>query len=197
MDRTIFFNEIRQAPFGGRLSNDQVAGVEAMLDGWEHFGPHDQRWAAYALATAYHETAGTMRPIREIGRGKGRSYGAPTGPYKQAYYGRGLVQLTWERNYRDATARLRARGVIGSAADLARTPDLAMRPDIAVAILIHGMVEGWFTGRKLGDYFRGSRSDWVDARTIINGHDRARLIASYGMQFYHALDAAHAAEGVA
>lgn len=197
MDRAIFFAEIRKAPFGGRMSKGQVAGVEAMLDGWKAFGPHDQRWAAYALATAFHETATTMQPIREIGRGKGKPYGAPAGRHKQSYYGRGLVQLTWERNYRDATERLRARGVIGSADDLTRTPDLAMRPDIAVAILVHGMVEGWFTGRKLGDYFRGSRSDWVDARTIINGHDRDRLVASYGMLFYHALGAAHAAEAVA
>ena len=32
-----------------------------------------------------------------------------------------------------------------------------------------------------------SRSDWVDARAIINGHDKAALIASYSMAFYHAL----------
>ena len=81
--------------------------------------------------------------------------------------------------------------MVGGDVDLVRNPDLAMRPDIAAGVLIFGMLEGWFTGRKLIDYFKGTRSDWVDARVIINGHDRAALIASYGMAFYHALTEAN------
>lgn len=190
MDRAAFFREIIKQPFGRKLSQSQVDGIDAVLDGWQRFGSHDPRWCAYSLATDYHETAATMQPIAEYGRGKGKSYGEPSGPYGQRYYGRGLVQLTWARNYTFATGRLRALGVIGAADDLARNPELALREDIAVAIMIYGMMEGWFTGRKLPDYFRGARSDWVDARTIINGHDRARLVASYGMAFYHALEVA-------
>ena len=190
MDRAVFFREIVKQPFGKKLAQSQVDGIDAVLDGWERFGSHDPRWCAYSLATDFHETARTMRPIVEYGRGKGKSYGEPSGPYGQRYYGRGLVQLTWARNYTFATGRLRALGVIGANDDLAKNPELALREDIAVAIMIYGMMEGWFTGRKLPDYFRGARSDWVDARTIINGHDRARLVASYGMAFYHALEVA-------
>ncbi len=36
-----------------------------------------------------------MQPIEEYGRGKGRKYGAPAGPYGKIYFGRGYVQLTW------------------------------------------------------------------------------------------------------
>lgn len=128
-----------------------------------------------------------MQPIREIGRGAGHPYGAPAGPYHQLYYGRGLVQLTWLANYEKADKRLHELGVLKADESLVQTPDLALRPDVAAAVMIHGMIEGWFTGRKLGDFFHGSVSDWFDARTIINGHDHAGEIAAWGMQFYSAL----------
>ena len=101
------------------------------------------------------------------------------------------METTLLRNYVLATRKLRERGVVGGDVDLVRNPDLAMRPDIAAGVLVFGMLEGWFTGRKLIDYFKGTRSDWVDARAIINGSDKAKLIASYGMAFYHAIDEAN------
>lgn len=190
MDRAKFFDEIRTQPFGGKISQSQVEGTEAIIDAWaSHAQTADPRHVSYSLATAFHETAATMQPIAEIGHGKGRSYGHPVGPWGATYYGRGDVQLTWERNYQFATKRLCALGVIGLDIDLDKTPDLAMRPDIAAPIMIFGMKEGWFTGRKLSDFFAGTRSDWIDARTIINGHDCAAKIAGYGLHFYHALTA--------
>lgn len=188
MDRATFFDCVRDHPFGGSMTQPQVQGCEAILDAWEQHAPaSDPRFIAYSLATTFHETARTMQPIAEFGRGKGRAYGKPAGPFAQTYFGRGDVQLTWYRNYALATTKLRAHGVIDGSVDLAKTPDLAMRPDIAAGVLVFGMLEGWFSGRKLGDYFRGTRSDWVDARAIINGKDRAALIAGYGLHFYHAM----------
>ncbi len=194
MDRSVFFSEVRNHLFAGSMNQGQVDGCTAILDAWDNHAPlSDPRFVAYSFATAFHETARTMQPIAEIGHGRGRSYGSPAGPYHQIYYGRGLVQLTWLNGYRVATKQLRAHGVIDGSIDLEQTPDLAMRPDIAAAVLVFGMVEGWFCpGRKLTTYFAGTRSDWVDARAIINGHDKAALIASYGLQFYHALVSATA-----
>ena len=192
MDHKIFFAEVRDHVFGGSMYQGQVDGCLAILNAWEQHAPaSDPRFIAYSLATTFHETARSMAPVRELGAGRGRAYGNPVPPYNQIYYGRGLVQLTWERNYTYATKRLRELGLVGSDVDLVRNPDLAMRPDIAAAVLVCGMSEGWFTGRKLIDYFKGTRSDWIDARVIINGHDRAALIASYGMAFYHALTEAN------
>ena len=191
MDLKVFFNEVRDHVFGKTMYQGQVDGCEAILDAWGKHAPNsDLRFIAYSLATAYHETARSMAPIRELGQGRGRAYGNPVPPYNQVYYGRGYVQLTWKRNYANATRSLVRHNVVGSDVDLVRNPDLAMRPDIASGILVFGMLEGWFTGRKLVDYFSGTRSDWVDARVIINGHDRAALIASYGLAFYHALQEA-------
>jgi hypothetical protein len=187
MNAEKFFASIRSTMFNP-LKQSQVDGINAVLEAWEQNAPNsDPRWIAYSLATTYHETAATMQPIAEYGKGKGRSYGVPTGPWHQTYYGRGNVQLTWLRNYRLANDKLHASGALKPEEDLVEKPDLVMRPDIAGAIMVRGMIEGWFTGRKLSDFFRGSRSDWVDARTIINGRDRAKLIAGYGLHFYHAL----------
>lgn len=169
LNRTAFYAAVRSSLFGGRLKASQVAGMEAILDaapsllGTTSLG--------YSLATTFHETARTMQPIEEYGRGKGKAYG-PTG-----FWGRGFVQLTWETNYAKATARLRQLGILRANEDLVKTPKLAMRLDVAAAILFYGMVEGWFTGKKLSDYFGGGRYEPVGARRIINGTDKDMLIA--------------------
>lgn len=194
MDRAIFFANCRAEPFGGRMTDKQVAGCNTLLDAFELHAPaSDPRFIAYALATDFHETGRVMQPVREGGQGHGKAYGLPAGPWGKIYYGRGDVQLTWLKNYALATTRLRALGVIGADVDLVRDPDLALRPDVSKAVLVFGMIEGWFTGRRLADYFAGTRSDWVDARRIVNGSDRAAQIAGYGLHFYHAITLASAA----
>lgn len=179
LDRAKFFDAVRRQPFAGHLTKPQVTGMEAILDAC----PPDLgvEKTAYCLATTFHETARTMRPIEEFGRGKGKKYG-PTG-----FWGRGYVQLTWETNYAKATKRLRALGILKASEDLVKTPALAMRPDVAATILFYGMVEGWFTGKALADYFGPGRADPVGARRIINGTDADKLIAGYHAQFRVAL----------
>ena len=141
-------------------------------------------WAAYGLATAYHETAGTMTPLREYGRGQGKPYGKP-GKYGQAQYGRGYVQLTWDRNYE------RADSALGLDGRLLANFDLALDPSIAASILVRGMQEGWFTGKKLGDFLaidaEGAAQTFKDCRVIVNGHDKDTLIAGYAVEFRTAL----------
>lgn len=155
----------------GPLNQGQVDGITTLLNLSAGLPlPH----RAYILATAWHETARTMQPITEIGKGKGRLYGVPAGPYKQIYYGRGYVQLTWLQNYQKAAQ------IAGQ--DLVQYPDLALRPDIAGQIAISGMTGGWFTGKKLSDY-----SDYVGMRHVINGTDQASLIAGYAQHFETAL----------
>lgn len=187
ISRDAFFAAVRASLFEGEMRQSQVDGCNVILDTWEKNRPaSDRRHIAYTLATAYHETARTMQPIREYGEGRSRAYGSETGQWRQAYYGRGFVQLTWQKNYAHATARLRALGLIGADIDLECDADLALRPDLAGAILVFGCIEGWFTSRRLTDYF-GAASDWVQARRIVNGLDCAEAIAGYGRAFLAAL----------
>lgn len=187
MNRKVFFGAVRPL-FGGSLSQGQVDGIEALLAATAAL-PVTHR--AYLLATAKHETADTMRPIVEYG---GRKYfdkydtgklAAALGNTPAAdgdgylYRGRGYVQVTGRANYGKAGLAL--------GLDLLRHPDMALHPTVASQILVRGCSEGWFTGKKLGDYLPG---DYRNARRVVNGTDRADLIAGYARQFEIALVAA-------
>ena len=169
--------ELIRPLFGGRLTQPQVDGMNTILAASATL-PLSHR--AYLLATAFHETDRTMQPIREYGRGKSRPYGVPGRNGGQVPYGRGYVQLTWDSNYERADSRLALNGA------LIANYDLALRPDIAAAILVRGSAEGWFTGRKLSDFLPGA---YPAARRIINGLDRADLIAGHARAFENALAA--------
>lgn len=172
-DKAAFFAKVRAA--FGPLKQAQVDGFETLLAATASW---PVSWRAYALATAWHETAFTMQPIAEYGKGKGRPYGSQTNAAGQAAYGRGYVQLTWPMNYDRADRELGLNGALSA------NYDLALRPDIAAQIMKRGMEEGWFTGKKLGDYLPG---DYVNARRIINGTDKAAKIAGYAATFEAAL----------
>ncbi len=187
LDRDIFFARVRARPFAGALRQGQVDGLNFLLDAWAKTVFSDTRWLSYALATTFHETARKMEPVEEIGHGRGHGYGVPTGPWHNVYYGRGDPQLTFETNYIKASKMLARHGIV---ADLDRYPDKMLDPTIAAAVLYYGMAEGLFTGRKLGDYFSGKHADPIGARRIINGLDRAKLIAGYYADFLSAVTAA-------
>ena len=178
IDRDKFFGRVRVAPFGGTLTQGQVDGCNAILSMWEsRLEFTDRRWLAYMLATAKWETAHTMRPIEEWGKGQGRPYGVPVNGH--VYYGRGYVQLTWAVNYAKMAAL--------TGADLMRHPELALEPKIAALIMFDGMRSGLFTGLGLPTFFNERRDDPLGARRVINGTDHADDIAVIHAGFLAAL----------
>jgi hypothetical protein len=179
IDRDRFFKAVRSGPFVGVMNQRQVDGCNAILDAWEaRKDMQDPRWLAYMLATAKWETAHTMQPVEEIGKGRGRPYGVPTADGR-VFYGRGYVQLTWATNYAKMAAL--------TGADLVGHPELALEPKIASLIMFEGMKSGLFTGVGLPRYFNGTVDDPVNARRIINGTDRAADIAAIHAGFLEAL----------
>lgn len=175
IDRKKFFDGVRQQPFSGKLTAGQVSGMTAILDEWERRKLTDLRMLAYMLGTVKWETDHTMQPIKE---GGGINYLKSKRYYP--WYGRGYVQLTWQKNYQ----KFRDRILKLFDADIIATPDLAMRPDIAAYVMFEGMLRGEFTGKKLSDYFTANKADWLSARKIINGTDRQAEIAAISKQFY-------------
>jgi putative chitinase len=194
-----FFAELRRDLFDRGLTVRQVVGINAIMDATS---PWPCSWAAYGLATAYMETAQTMQPITEFG---GTNYffrrydcgGARPDIAKilgnkfpgdgAMFCGRGYVQLTGRGNYQRADGELALKG------DLIVNPARALEADIAAKVMEAGMREGWFTGRKLSDYLPLMRDATVDeftkARKIINGADRAEIIADEAVAFQKALRA--------
>jgi hypothetical protein len=164
----------------GRLSVMQRQGFETVLAAC---AGAPLAHAAYMLATPWHETAKTMQPVREAfwltedwRKTHLRYY---------PWYGRGYVQLTWEKNYQRADDELELGG------SLIANADRAMEPAIAAQIMRKGMDDGWFTGVKLSAVLPMSgvadREHYMNARTIINGHDKADLIEDYAQAFERAL----------
>jgi putative chitinase len=203
LHRQTFFKAVRNAPFPGRLSQAQVEGMNDLLDVWIERGTADPRHLAYAFATDYHETGAKMQPVREgfkatdklsrawvlrhYGHKGPKWYCFPAGQWGHVYYGRGDVQLTWYENYVLMGKILRI--------PLAENPDLALQSKVSKAILVEGMLRGKssrgdFTGKALEDYFNDRDDDPRGARRIVNGTDRAGLIAGYYEEFYVAIMAA-------
>ena len=187
MNRAVFFDAIR--PMFGGLSTDQVRGLEILLAAVDGLPVRHQ---AYVLATAYHETAATMQPVRETlaktdaeaARRLERAWKAGKLPWVKTPYwradngkywiGRGYVQLTHKVNYERAGKRM---GI-----DLVADPSAAMSPMLAARIIVQGMSEGWFTGVKMSDC-----ATYRDMRKVVNGMDRADMIAGYAAKFETAL----------
>lgn len=134
---------------------------------------------AYILATARWETAQTMKPVKEAYwlSEKWRSENLRYYPW----FGRGFVQITWQRNYIKAGQELDL--------DLTSNPDVVLEPEIAAKILVAGSMEGWFTGKKIPDYITLQKSDFKEARRVINGTDKAQTIARLAEKYDEALKA--------
>lgn len=195
VDREKFFNIAVKTLFGGKIDASQIAGINAILDEAEKRGLLDdavgKKKVAYMLATAKVETNATYQPVREAywlsedWRRRNLRY--------YPYYGRGLPQLTWETNYKKMTVLLRDRFKHIPDFDLVKNPDQALIPEVAIAIMFEGMLRadsgfGDYTGKALEDYFTETKSNWVAARYIVNGTDRAAEIGDYGKAFYAALE---------
>lgn len=182
-----FYATIRPT-MGGTISPAELAGCEAKLAA---FGAAvaPLAFVAYGLATSWWETAHTMQPVRELGRGAGKPYGKPGRNKGQIPYGRGDVQLTWDTNYERADRELGLQGA------LIANYDLTLRADISARVMVRGMLEGWFTGKRLADYLPTSGSaslaQFVAARRIINGQDKAQSIGAVALNFQDALQAGH------
>jgi hypothetical protein len=200
IDRKLFFDNYRNR--FGPLTQELVAALEFLLGQVEQDsrfagGETDRRKLAYCLATFKWETAHTMSPIDEHGGPKyfNSRYGPQTKVGKMLgnkqvgdgalFHGRGYVQLTGRNNYAKAKALTKV--------DLIADPDRAKEPELAYQIAIQGMIDGWFTGRKLSQFIKDGQSpDYENARTIINGHDKAANIADIARRFSEVLLAAAA-----
>jgi predicted chitinase len=138
---------------------------------------------AYILATTVHES-GAGKYMEEIASGSAyegrRDLGNTHSGDGVRYKGRGYVQITGRNNYTNWSKKL---GI-----DLVGNPELAERPEIAAKILVGGMKEGSFTGKGLNDYINGSKTDFVGARRIVNGTDKASTFAATAQAILNAMN---------
>jgi putative chitinase len=208
MNRQFFFDEVRDHLFAGVIKQGQVDGMDAILDEWDtgHSGD-DDRWLAYMLATAYHETGRAMAPVEEnlnysaarlrvvfpsrFNAAQAAAYaGQPVRIANRAYASK-------LGNGNEASGdgwKYRGRGLVQITGKsnyakfgVSGTPDDAMNNIKTVEILFNGMIRGLFTGKKLGDYFNPTKEDWKNAREIILPGNLEAEIAKYAQAFYRAI----------
>lgn len=168
---------------------DGVNGLFAAFNDYKELDSSNPLYVAYMLATAYHETAFTMKAITEYG---GVSYfdkydtgilAATLGntPEKDGdgykYRGRGHVMITGYDNYKKFT------DILGI--NLVDNPDLALDSIVSAKILTIGSLQGTFTTKKLSRYIKYGLeyNEWVNARRVINGTDDNKPIADYAIKF--------------
>lgn len=161
-----------------KLTQQEVNALESfllMVDSNEKCLSKSQ-WA-YVFATTFHETNATFMPVKEAywlsedWRRKNLRY--------FPYYGRGFIQITWKENYAKFSKQLEE--------DFVKNPDLVMIPKYAFRILVDGLINGSFTGKKISDYINDSKKDYKGARRCVNGTDKADLVASYALKFENIL----------
>lgn len=139
---------------------DRDASIDLIVKAAIDNGVEDPRHIAYMLATAEHETRDFTAPEEDYGRSQARKLGYSGG---ENYYGRGYVHLTHDYNYRQFDE------LLGMDGELVRNPHRATDPEIAAKILVIGMRDGLFTGRRLDQYINEDTQDYYNARRVVNG----------------------------
>jgi peptidoglycan hydrolase-like protein with peptidoglycan-binding domain len=169
-----------KSPLPAFQGGDRAATIKAICQECVRQGVTLPEQIAYVLATVQLETVDTFQPVKEA-----YYLGAKAEAYRKnnlryyPYYGRGYVQLTWKENYAKYGKLL--------GLEMVTSPDLALRPDVSLYVLVHGMKTGGFTGKKLSDYITASSVDFRKARAIINGTNKADVIAGYARKWLSSL----------
>jgi putative chitinase len=209
MNRSTFYSAVRATLFAGKLTQDQVTGMEAILDEWDASKATDPRWLAYIMATAHHETGARFSPIEE-----NLNYSAkrlcqvwPTrfpNPLMAAAYAGNPEKLA-NKVYGGRMGNMdpgdgwkyRGRGLVQITGKtnyakygLVDTPDAAGEVKTAARIIVDGMINGRFTGLKLASFFDHDSNNPAGARNIINPDKNGAKIAKEYELYLKAVKAA-------
>lgn len=218
-NQLLLFPAIRKyVPNLVHLTQNQVDGIRLLTEDIDRKCPGmSVQYAAYMMATVQRETGALFQPVREgftkdndhavaavtrlfeEGRIK-HNYALPDPITGQNYYGRGVVQITSKDNYvkgdvmlkttyPDVVEKIKEHNLLGEFS-LVNDPDFALIPAVASALLIGGMLQGMYTGKKLSDFDnKGPNGSYayIGARTIINGLNMCVQVASFATGWEKAL----------
>lgn len=197
IQRTKFFDGYKRE--FGKLNDSQVEGLETMLKGFDET-PHFNLATQYAniLAQTARETNWTFKPKVEGYYIKGNrkkalyNYYARNNPSalrtifpygwdsNLTYEGRGRTQTTHLFNYMNISEALDI--------DCVENPDLLLDDETDIKVLLHCYHTGLWTGKKLTDYINDNKTDYKNARRVVNGLDAWREIQADSIKFERIID---------
>lgn len=179
----LLYNAVNKSFNSVLVSNERdVEVIRAIYNNFQQLGDGDEAKMSYIIATAFHESR-FGEYMTEIGSNSyfdkykaGTTLGNQLGNTEEndhiIYKGRGFVQITGRANYK------KYQDILGL--PLLNNPEIVANDfDIAAYIIVHGMVNGVFTGKKLSSYINSYKIDFYNARRTVNGTDKAELIKSY------------------
>ena len=179
-----FYDTARLTLFGGKLSQVQFSRLSVLLEVAASYDDVTPARLAYILATAHWETD-RFNAMEEYASGaayEGRSDLGNVQPGDGVRFkGRGFPHLTGRRNY--------DWGSVTSGFDLVADPSLASDPAISARLLVIGQLTGHFTGVGLGKFINDHRTDFINARKVHNGLDRAETVADIAERYLVAIRA--------
>lgn len=184
---------------GGRhLTQNVVDNVNYLLNVWDKeyaTKGYDWRFFVSVMTQIGHETGWTFAPIFERGpRSYFNKYDPQYNPEKARvlgntqygdgyrYRGAGHIQNTGRRNARVASQKLKEE--FGLVVDLEASPEKRLDPLVSAHSAFLGCIQGWWTGRKLSHYITDEKTDYYNARRVVNGVDKARAIASMSRELH-------------
>ena len=208
--------------FGRALDQHEVEGAEAVLDACIEYGC-DIGQTAYCLSTAYGETGGDMTPKRENMNYSAKRIPQVFGSHRRqgisiaklannpvllantVYGGEwgwrnlgntepndgwnlrgwGIGQWTGRRNTLKVA---RDTGL-----DLLNNPDLLDDIGLNAEVLVRWMMLGKATGKKLPDYIKGDKKDYMGARKVWGGVEPRKYVG-FAKEFERALKAGNYAK---
>lgn len=147
----------------GELNRIQQQTIRRIVQTFDQYGDGDARKLAYILATVQVECSFISKKEHPTPYNIRQEY------WTTGYMGRGLVQLTGKSKY------VRFSHLLG--VDLVNYPDLAIKLPYALPILVIGMMQGSFTGRRLSHYINDHQTDFYQARRVVNSLDKADRLA--------------------
>ena len=177
-DALIHINKIGKDTLCDDFGSTKEDFIKATIELCPKLGLPLNEQIAYVIATAEHESAGTFRPVQEA-FWLSEEY-RKTHFYYYPYYGRGYVQLTHKYNYKKYSDLL---GI-----DFVSNPDKVLARNISLFILVHGCSIGFFSGKRLGEYVNKNEKDYINARKVINGKDKAQHIAKLANKWLNMLN---------
>lgn len=192
MNLKAFYDSVRKSGVIN-LTVQNVPGFDRILKYGESI--HEPLGSvSYKIATAYWETGASMRPVEE-GYYLGSESRVKAFQRKLRYYpffGRGLVQTTWETNYRKLAVLLGLPETF-----FVKNPEKLLTWEYALPALFKALDVGLYTGKSVDDYIDNiDESDdedyreYLNARRTVNGTDKAATIAKIALAVEHGLTAA-------
>ncbi len=188
--------------------NAAAWAVPLLIDTARNGGIKHPRRIAYLLATAHHASNFGKQLVEANptppGAGADRFFdryepGTPLGAARgntapgdgERFRGRGFVHVAGRASYAAWSRRLGMpdRSVDGQAVPfLIAHPEAMARPHVAAQTLVRGMRDGIFTGIALGYYVNDKKTDYFNARRVIDGTSQAREVAALAVVYQNAIE---------